>query len=182
MTRIPEATRDSVPEHDRDAYDYVLSKGTPIGPGAISAHAPEMAKRRLPLSGYLRYELDIDPRITELAILTAARAMDCPYVWNAHYQIANQAGVSQAFLDALRDDKPLPDAPDDEIAIVHYGLELMRAHRVGDETFMKAHAIFGTQHLVELTSLMGHYAQNAFLVNAFEVDLPVPTSGPVLPV
>jgi 4-carboxymuconolactone decarboxylase len=131
----------------------------------------------------MRWELKADPRVSELAILVTARALDCPYVWNAHAPLAVKAGVSRAFVDALRDDKPLPAAPDDETTIVRYGLELMRGrHAVSDETFMKAHALFGTQLLVELTSLMGHYAQNAFVLNAFEVDLPVPTSGPVLPV
>jgi hypothetical protein len=41
---------------------------------------------------------------------------------------------------------------------------------------------FGTQHLVELTALMGHYAQTSFVLNAFEVALPEGTTEPVLPV
>lgn len=41
---------------------------------------------------------------------------------------------------------------------------------------------FGAQYLVELTSVMGHYAQTAFILNAFAVDLPAGTAEPVLPV
>ena len=182
MTRIPEVRRELLPEELRPVYDAVLAEGKPQGPSSVMVHSPEMAHRRRPISNYMRWELKVDDRITELTILTTARALDCPYVWNAHAPLAVKAGVSQAFVDALRDDRQLPAAPDDETTIVRYGLELMRGHKVSNETFMKAHALFGTQHLVELTSLMGHYAQNAYLLNAFEVDLPVPTNGPVLPV
>lgn len=182
MTRVPEVQRESLAEELKEAYDEVLANGQPIGPSSITIHSPEMARRRLALSSYMRWELQIDNRITELAILTTARALDCPYVWNAHAPLAPKAGVSQTFVDALRDEQPLPPAPDDETAIVMYALELARRHKVSDETFMKAHAIFGTQRLVELTALIGHYAQNCFLVNAFEVDLPTSINGPVLPV
>ena len=182
MTRVPDVHRESLAEELKEAYDTVVAEGQPMGPGSITIHSPEMARRRLSLSAYMRWELKVDQRMSELAILVTARALDCPYVWNAHANLAVKAGVSQAFVDALREGQPLPAAPDDEAAVVNYGMELLQAHKVSDETFMKAHALFGTQHLVELTSLMGHYSQNCLLVNAFEVDLPVPTNGPVLPV
>jgi hypothetical protein len=41
---------------------------------------------------------------------------------------------------------------------------------------------FGSQYLVELTALMGHYAQTAFFLNAFEVELPADRTEKVLPV
>jgi hypothetical protein len=41
---------------------------------------------------------------------------------------------------------------------------------------------FGPQHLVELTTLMGHYAQTAFILNAFAVELPAERTEKVLPV
>lgn len=178
-------TRDEVPEELLDAFDSVITANggnMPSGPGAITLHSPEMASRRAPLSGYMRNEISVPDRILELVILTTARCMDCPYVWNAHAGAARKAGVVDALVDALRDDRPLPAAPADEIAIVRYGLELMRTHAVSQQTFDDALAQFGAQHLVELTSLMGHYAQNAFLVNAFAVELRAGGSEPILPV
>ena len=185
MPRIPEMTRDEVPEELRDAFDSVIAANggnMPSGPGAITLHSPEMASRRAPLSGYMRSEIALPDRILELVILTTARCMDCPYVWNAHPAAARKAGVADALVDALREDEPLPAAPADEIAIVLYGLELMRTHAIRRQTFDDALKQFGVQHLVELTSLMGHYAQNAFLVNAFAVELRAGGSEPLLPV
>jgi hypothetical protein len=36
--------------------------------------------------------------------------------------------------------------------------------------------------LAELTTLMGHYAQTAFILNAFDVQLPEQRTEPLLPV
>ena len=72
--------------------------------------------------------------------------------------------------------------PADEKAIVDYATEFFRTHQVSQGVFNAALEQFGAQYLVELTSVMGHYAQAAFILNAFAVDLPEGTAEPVLPV
>jgi 4-carboxymuconolactone decarboxylase len=108
--------------------------------------------------------------------------MDCPYIWNAHAPAARQAGVSDAVVDALRERHPLPLMNADETALVQYATEFFQTHKVSQQTFQAALNQFGAQHLTELTALMGHYAQTAFFLNAFEVQLPEQRSEPVLPV
>lgn len=181
MARLPAVTRDMVPEEFRDAFDE-LSAGRITGPGSITLNSPEMSRRRGALTGYLRYETTFPRRILELAIIATARAMDCPYVWNAHAPAARQEGVGDAVINALRERRPLPDLPADEAAVVAYVEEFYRTHKVSQTTFDAALAQFGAQHLVELTVLMGNYAQTAFILNAFEVALPEGTTEPVLPV
>ena len=185
MARIPLATRDMVPEEFRDAFDELTKEtGGTIdgGPGSITLNSPEMARRRGGLTSYLRYESTFPNRIRELAILVTARNFDCPYIWNAHAPAARQEGVSDELVDAIRDRKPLPSMPADEQAIVNYCNEFYAKHRVSSSTFQVALEQFGTQYLVELTALMGHYSQTAFFLNAFEVDLPTDRAEPVLPV
>ena len=184
MARLPAVTRDQLPAEFREAFDQVLAAngGRVSGPTSITVNSPEMAKRRGHLTGYLRYETTIPQNLLELAIITAARAMDCPYVWNAHAPAARRAGVSNALIDALRERKPLPTMSPQESALVTYGQEFYRTHKISDGTFKTALAQFGAQHLVELTTLMGHYAQTAFILNAFDVQLPAGTAEPVLPV
>ena len=185
MARVPIVTRDMVPEEFREAFDE-LTKDTggtiTGGPGSITLNSPEMARRRGHLTSYLRFESAFPKRIQELAILATARAMDCPYIWNAHAPAARQEGVGDDLVDALRDRQPLPPMADDEQAIVNYCNEFYGNHRVSALTFQNALAQFGEQHLVELTALMGHYAQTAFFLNAFEVQLPEERTEPVLPV
>lgn len=182
MTRIPELKRDDVPQKLREAFDEVVANGAPQGPGAIAIHSPELARRRAPLNGYLRWEMTVEPRVHELAILTTARCLDCAYVWNAHAGAARKAGVADALVDALRDRQALPEAPAEETAIVRYTTELVSAHKVSDETYQAAVGQFGVRDLVELTALIGLYATNAFLVNAFEFDLPAGATEARLPV
>ncbi len=185
MARVPIVTQDMVPEEFRGAFDE-LTKDTggtiTGGPGSITLNSPEMALRRGRLTSYLRFESTFPKRIQELAILTTARAMDCPYIWNAHAPAARQEGVSDALVDALRDRQPLPPMAGDEKAIVDFCNEFYGNHRVSAATFQVALEQFGVQYLVELTALMGHYAQTAFFLNAFEVQLPEERAEPVLPV
>ena len=185
MARTPIVTRDMVPEQFREAFDELTANtgGTITGgPGSITINSPEMSRRRSHTTGYLRFESTFPKRIQELAILTTARAMDCQYIWNAHAPAARREGVSDALVDALRDKRPLPPMAADETAIVNYGTEFFKTHQVGPETFKAALDQFGAQHLVELTALMGNYAQTAFFLNAFAVELPQERTEPVLPV
>ena len=186
MTRLPEVTRDALPQQLREAFDELVAandgKVPAGGPAGITINSPEMVRRRRPLSNYLRFETEIPERILELAILTSARCLDCPYVWNAHASAARKAGVSDALIDALRDNHPLPAMGADESAVVQFGMELFKTHSVNEDTFQAALSQFGPRQLVDLTALMGYYAQTAFFLNAFAVELPDQQGEPRLPV
>ena len=185
MAPLPVVTRDQVPEQFRQAFDELTAASGGVitaGPGSITINSPEMARRRGHVTSYLRYETTFPKRIQELAIIATARAMDCPYVWNAHAPAARREGVSDALVDALRERRPLPTMNADEAAVVHYATEFFQTHKVSQPTFQVALDQFGPQHLTELTALMGSYAQTAFFLNAFEVQLPEQRTEPVLPV
>ncbi|MCH8894425.1 MAG: carboxymuconolactone decarboxylase family protein [Chloroflexi bacterium] len=185
MARLPIVSADMVPAEFREAFAEVTAPaGGSItgGPGSFTINSPEMAKRRNHLTSYLRYETKFPKRILELAILTTARAMDCQYVWNAHAPAARKEGVADALVDALRDKRPLPDMAPDEESIINYGNEFFKDHKIGKVTFDKALEQFGAQYLVELTALMGHYAQTCFFLNAFEAELPEQVTEKLLPV
>ncbi len=185
MARVPFVNRDMVPEEFRAAFDEVTAEtggSITAGPGSITLNSPEFARLRAPVTEYLRYRTTFPKRIQELAILTTARAMDCPYIWNAHAPAGRREGLSDALVDAIRDKQSLPDVSPEEAAVISFGREFFSGHRVSQATFQAALDQFGAQHLVELTALMGHYAQTAFFLNAFEVTLPEERSEPVLPV
>ena len=185
MARLPVVSRDMVPEEFRGAFDE-LTKDTggtiTGGPISIAINSPEMTRRRSHLTAYLRFESTFPKRIQELAILATARFFDCPYIWNAHAPAARAEGVSDALVDALRDKQPLPPMGPDEQVVINYCNEFYQSHRVSSETFQAALGQFGAQHLVEISALMGNYAQTAFFLNAFDVELPEDRTEPVLPV
>jgi 4-carboxymuconolactone decarboxylase len=188
MARVPVVNRDQVPQELQPAFDEVLGsrgRGSNVvsgGPTSILINSPEMARRAVQLSAYLRQESTLPQKIQELAMLTTARALDCQYVWNAHAASGRRAGLSDALVDALRDNRPLPSMPPDEAAVVNYGMEFYQTHKVSDATFRAALEQFGPRGLSELTTLMGYYALLAFNANAFQIDLPEEVTEPLLPV
>ena len=186
MARIPAATRDSVPQDQLQAFDeYVAARGSipDAGPLSVMVHVPELIQRGEHLRAYLRGdESSLPANIRELGMLVAAREMDCQFIWNAHAAFGRRSGLSDPLVDSLRDRKELPGLSEAESAVIDYGREFFRTHRVSQTTFDRAMALFGTRGLVELTTLMGYYSCLAFNINAFEVGLPEDSTEPPLPV
>lgn len=184
MSRIPPVTRESVPEELRPVFDEVTAGpgGIGTGPMSILKHSPEMARRAIPLFEYVRNESTLPQAVRELAMLTTARSKDCPYIWNAHAALGRRAGLSDALVDALRDKQPLPPLSPAEAAVINLAREFFEGSRVSAETFDAALAQFGTQGVVELTTLMGFYALLAFNANAVDLQLAGPSEEPPLPV
>ena len=110
MARIPPVTRDRVREDLRSIFDEVSSGpgGVGTGPMSVLKYSPEMARRAIPLFQYVRNDSILPQKVRELAMLTTARATDCPYIWNAHAALGRQAGLSDTLVNALRDRTPLP--------------------------------------------------------------------------
>ena len=186
MARIPIATRGSVPQEQLDAFDeYVAGRGgvPESGPLSVMIQVPELIKRGEHLRAYLRGdESSLAANIREWGMLVTAREMDCQFIWNAHAAFARQSGLSNELVDNLRDKKELPSLSEAESAVIEYGREFFRTHRVSEETFNRAMAQFGNRGLVELTTLMGYYSCLAFNINAFEVGLPEGITEAPLPV
>jgi len=70
----------------------------------------------------------------------------------------------------------------DEAAVVHYGREFFRTHRVSRGAFQAALEQFGRQGAIELSLVLGNYSLLALLINAFDTDLPPDRTEPLLPV
>ncbi len=183
--RVPIVTRDDVAPEFRDAYDEITSiRGhAPVqGPTSVMIHSPKMALLANRLSEYLEQISDMPDRLKELAMCIAARSMDCQFIWNAHAAGGRRVGLSDGIIDGIRDKKPLPDGPEDEVVMANYGLELTRTNHVSQETFQAALDILGAQQLTEFTTLIGYYRMSSLNVNGFTIDLPEKRTEPLLPV
>jgi len=175
MARTPTVTRDQVPEQFRSAFDAETADSGGVvasGPGSVMINSPEMRRRGNHLVNYLRDDSSLPKKIQELAMIITARSMDCQFIWHAHAARARQQGIRDEFVDALRDNQPLPALPADEQTVVNYALELFKTHQVSPATFQAALEQFGALGLTELTTLMGYYSLLAFNANAFEIDVP----------
>ena len=184
MARISAATRETVPQNQVDEFDQLvedLGGVPPFGPGSVMIHVPKAHQLATALNNYLRRESSLPDKALELAMLLAARENDCQHIWNAHAASARAAGVSDGVVDALRDRQELPEMDDVERAVINYAREFFEHRKVGRGAFQDAMEQFGKQGLIELTLVIGNYSLLAFIINAFDPDLPPNRTEPLLP-
>ena len=185
MARLPLASRESVPEDQRAAFDEIVKGAGSVprfGPGSVMINVPHAHQRVMAVNNYLRTQSSLPKKLQELAMLVTAREMDCQYIWNAHAASGREAGIGNATVDALRDRKELPKLPDDESAVIRFAQEYFRTHRVSKGTFQAVLEKLGTRGAVELAMIFGNYNALALLVNSFDVDLPPDRKEPIMPV
>ena len=183
MARLPVATRESIPAGQEAAFDQIIgSSGTvaPYGPGSVLTHVPEASKHATALNLYLRNDSSVPLKSAELAMLVAAREMDCQHIWNSHAKSARDAGVPDGVVDALRDGKPLPELSPDESAVINLGREILRNHQVSRGGYQSALEIFGQQGTIELSLILGNYTMLSMVINTFETNLAPNRTEPLL--
>ena len=183
--RVPQITRDSLDADGQRAYDVIVNPGSRYatglrGPIGMWMNSPLMAEHLFPASSYLRFGADgnRDQRLAELAILTAARALNSQYEWSAHEGLGRSAGLEEEIIDLLRWDTPLagagelPGLNEPERTIIRVVRELIREPKLSDEAFEAAQRIFGNRGLMDIAGLIGHYTLVNYTLKAFDVQRP----------
>jgi 4-carboxymuconolactone decarboxylase len=164
-SRLPLITREDLNEQGRKAYDAAAAS-SPTG------RLEGVAAIRLHRSGVdVRWDSVTGRRLTELAIITAAREHDQPYEWSLHELEALSVGLEPEIIDVVRHRRPLTVLGDREAAIIQFGRELGR-HKVTSETYARAFKLFGKTNLVDLVDLMAQYAGTAVNLTAANQWMP----------
>src|SRR5688572_15943881 len=168
MARLPLASRESVPEDQRAAFDELmkgLGSVPRFGPGSVLLHLPYAHQRLMGFNKFIRSDSSLPQKLQELAMIVTARELDCQYIWNSHAASTREAGIGAATIDALRERKELPKLPDDETAVIRFAQEFFRTHRVSRGTFQLAMEQLGQRGAIELGLFLGNYAAIALLLN-----------------
>ena len=181
MPRIPQITgkSDLPAEHHAVADAVVKIFGQIRGPFSVLLHSPKLAAHLTPLVTHFRDENTVDPRLRSIAIITAVREREAPYVWAAQVGAARRNGVSNEVIDLIRAKGDAGKLPAEERDIVSYVRQLMRTNRVDQATFDALKNRHSVQWLVDLTAAANYYAFVSSMVNPFEV--PAPADGDKLP-
>lgn len=183
--RLPLIQRESL--DDKTLYDKTAAdarSGRSLagfqGPNGITLYSPRVADSDQRKNDYLRFESRVGRRFYELAILVTARELDQQFEWTAHEPAALEAGVEPAIIDVVKYRRPLAGVQPKDAAIIQLGRELVGRRSVESSTFAEALRLFGAQDLVDVVSIIGHYAATAVLLNAFDQQL-APGQKPLLP-
>ncbi len=186
LSRLPLRTREEMDDHGQRLYDAVVGPQSRTlvglqGPSGISLHAPRLGELQRAVNQYLRFDTALGRRLTELAILVAARKMDSQFEWTAHEPAGLIEGLEQTIIDVVKCRRPVSGLPAKEAAIVGLGREVFRRRKVQPQTFARAVKLFGRQGVVELVALMGNYAATALMFRAVDQQLH-PGRKPLLPI
>ena len=178
--RIPDLTPDEMDERQRALFEAIAGPrgGVVRGPFAIWLRHPELVEKANALGNHLRDGTSLATRLSELAILVTARFWGASYEWYAHETLARNAGVEQAVIEAIRDDRE-PVFDDPEAAIVYrVSRALYCAKEIPDETYREAIEILGRERTVDLIAILGFYTMVAMTLNAFNAPLPDGAADP----
>ena len=166
---------DMAPEQ-KAVFDQVMEVfGRVRGPFGVLLHSPKLAERLLPMVPFAREICIVDPKLRQIAILSAVRERDANYVWAAQVDVARRVGLREPVIELLRAKGDPSDLPPEERDIVLYMRQLMLTNRVEQTVFDALKNRQGMQWLVELTAVVNFYVALCGVVNAF--DVPVPPEG-----
>jgi 4-carboxymuconolactone decarboxylase len=104
-------------------------------------------------------------RLTEFAILIAAREWTNNFEWNAHSRAAATAGLNAAIITAVADGRRPERMAEDEEILWDFCNELLHNKSVSDPTYARALAKFGEAGVVEAASLEGYYTFLSMVMN-----------------
>ena len=171
MARLTSITSKSqVAPEDHAVFDAIVaSRGAVQGPFTMLLHCPALAEHMVNLGAFVRFEGSLDMRARVLAAMTVAREFDTLYVWGAQTGSARRQKVAETTIDAIRD-MHSRGIPAEDAQIIEFTRELIRKHRVSDESAKALQARFGDEGLIEFTGAIGYYSMLCMMANAVELE------------
>jgi 4-carboxymuconolactone decarboxylase len=134
--------------------------------------SPELLKRYLLMTEYLRQKTSLPHRLNEMAILLEARLWDAQYEWWAHEPLARKAGVPDAVIEDIRAGKRPAAMQPDEAVVYDVVTEILNRRQLSDDTFARAKQILGEQQVVDLVAVTGFYVMVSAVVIAGRIEIP----------
>jgi len=171
MARLTSITgKNQVPAEHHPIVDAIVkSRGAVQGPFTMLLHCPPLASHLAQLGAYVRFEGKLDKRVRVLAAMTVAREFEAVYVWGAQTGAARRQGVPEATITAIRE-KHTRGIPAEDAQIIEFTRELIRKHRVSDESAKALQARFGDEGMIEFTGAIGYYSMLCMMANAVELE------------
>ena len=161
--------------------DYKALRGADLTgpPWSVLLRVPDQVVPALQIRLHYLNRSVLGPKLTELAILTAARKWTNNWEWNAHSTAAATAGLSADIMAAVKDGRRPDRMAEDEAVVYDFSLELQDNQSVSDATYARAVAKFGEPGVVELASIQGYYAYLAMMMNVARITVQPGAASPL---
>jgi AhpD family alkylhydroperoxidase len=144
----------------------------------LLAHAQTVFPSLLSVVGAIQGQLELDPRLRQLAILRVAVATGCDYERVQHEVIAGIEGVTAEQVAALAAGRiDGPEFDEREQMVLRFVDEVLRDAGAGQQTTAAMAAAFSPREIVELLVVIGQYYATAMLLNTAALE-PQPPLDP----
>jgi 4-carboxymuconolactone decarboxylase len=172
--RFPKPAMEQLsPEQQAVAAEVLKQSSAGLGgPYGMLIKSPELLKRYLLMTEYLRQKTSLPHRLNEMAILLEARLWDAQYEWWAHEPLARKAGVPDAVIEDIRAGKRPATMQADEAVVYDVVTEILNKRQLSDDTFARAKQILGEQQVVDLVAVTGFYVMVSAVVIAGRIEIP----------
>ena len=161
----PPATLDAEQQAAADELINGPRRGV-YGPFRPLLHRPPLLQAVAKVGETLRYAGTLDGALREWTICVVARELSNVFEWDMHVPLAEAAGVPPAALAAVERGASLPTGLHADLVLAHaIAGELVRRHRLSDETYAAALSSWGEASTVELLTLIGYFAMVCWLMN-----------------
>ena len=150
-------------------------------PWSVLLRVPDLVVPSLQMRLHNLNNSALSAKLTELAILIAARNWTNYYEWNSHSQEAVTAGLGAAIIAAVADGRRPEKMTEDEEIIYDFCTELLHNQSVSDPTYARAIAKFGEPGVIEAASLVGYYTYLAMVMNTARTPLPAAAKSALAP-
>jgi 4-carboxymuconolactone decarboxylase len=165
--RIPPVRSEELTAEQRE---LIGGDGPQLNIFLTMARYPGLLRKGLPFGGKLLAGGKLTARDRELIILRTAYRCGSRYEWAQHVAIARVAGLTT---DEIRRVASGPDATgwgDADATLLSTVDELVDEHCIGDDTWTALATRYGTEQLIEIPMLAGHYTMLAGMLNSLGVQ------------
>lgn len=169
MARLPYIEPADAPERMRTALEAL----PPLNIFRMLANAETVAEPCLRLGGALLTQMQLDPKLRELAILQVAHQSEAEYEWVQHVAIGMHAGLTDVQIAAVESGN-ITDADalgEAERAVLAFTDEVVRQPRAGDATYAALRQHLDPRETVELLLTVGYYLMLARVMTTLDIEL-----------
>jgi 4-carboxymuconolactone decarboxylase len=169
MSRIPLV---GIEQQPQPVQEWMARRGN-LKVFRLLANAPHVFPGWTQMVDELFESPTFSQRMREVVILRVAHLQGSRYELSQHVGIARNAGLTDQQINAILDTDH-PDAAgfsDTERTALDVTTELCTTHRLRDDSFAAAQAVFGEEALTELLMIISCYYGLALVLNATDLDV-----------
>jgi 4-carboxymuconolactone decarboxylase len=182
--RLPPIPAEKMTDAQKKAVaDYKAIRNTDLTgpPWSVLLRLPDLVVPSLQLRLHNQQNSALSPKLTEMAILIAARHLTNSYEFNAHHTLAVKAGLNADVIAAIADGRRPEHMAEDEAILHDFCIELLHNKGVSDGTYARALAKFGEAGVVEAAALEGYYTFLAMVMNVARSPTPANATQKLAP-